>query len=188
MKEFLEDRTSSQTRHAGTRGPTRRTVYVATVVAMLAMVGGFALAGSFTQTTANQTASGYEVSYAGVTGLAQGATPLQIASASSCTSGTTVTTGTTPGTVSIVLAGQAGTCATSDFMEEFSFVYTSQSTSPVTLTFSSYSTTTATTASTANLAITNTASTDTADISVYVDYPGGGAPAGGISMLDLVVS
>ncbi len=50
MKEFLEDRTrtSSQTRTPGTRGRIRRrTIYIGTVVAMLAMVGGFVVA-SFT--------------------------------------------------------------------------------------------------------------------------------------------
>lgn len=172
----------------------RRLIFAGTIMGVLGIVAGFAFATGFTQTTNTQSINGYETSYASVAGLAQGSTPLSIASPSSCTTGTAVTTGASgaPGTVSIVLAGQSGTCATSDYMEEFSFVYTSQGTTTVTLTFNSYSTVGAspgtTTASSGSLTVTNTASGDTADISVYVDYPGGGAPSGGISMLDLVVS
>jgi hypothetical protein len=96
MKEFLEDRTrtSSQTRTLGTRGRIRRrTVYIGTVVAMLAMVGGFALAsftiGNFTNAPGQSGAGGTVGVATGVTftsaqAISASSTSVPVAGASGC--------------------------------------------------------------------------------------------------------
>ncbi len=132
MKEFLEDRTrtSSQTRTPGTRGRIRRrTVYIGTVIAMLAMVGGFALA-TFTLGTMNAPSQGGN----GVT-----VTGTNYDCATTCISATTTTGSTTPAacanapaavvvggsspteTISLAVASTGTTCKGGDFAETFSF-------------------------------------------------------------------
>jgi molybdenum cofactor biosynthesis enzyme len=77
MKEFLEDRTSSQTRHAGTRRKiSRRTIYIGTVIAMVAMVGGFALATIGISNSAQNAEGNYISSSGAVTGLTYTSTVL----------------------------------------------------------------------------------------------------------------
>lgn len=131
MKEFLEDQTSSQTRHAGTRSRIkRRTVYVGTVVAILAMVGGFALATLTTSTISNTGQNGYVTSsgntiWTGTPSLAPSS------DASACTTSVVVGFSTTSGTTGLTATQSAYVAGTSagcnvasggDFAEKFTLV------------------------------------------------------------------
>ncbi len=92
----------------------RRSVYLVTIVAMLAMVGGFAFA-TFGFTTQAAPQQGQE--YVGISGVAQlstptitlAATPSGTVSSTTCTSGSPCSVGTSPVSICLTATCTAGT-------------------------------------------------------------------------------
>src|ERR1700691_1086992 len=101
----------------------RRILFIATVVAMIGMTGGFALAAGLTSTTVNQSAGLYSVSTSAVAAFptTPSVTVTAIpASVAACSSGTQTLANSV--TVNMYLPASTGiTCTTGDFAEEFSF-------------------------------------------------------------------
>ena len=133
MKEFLEDRTrtSSQTRHAGTRVRIRRrTIYIASVVSILAMVGGFALANLAFSTVSNSGQNGAGVS-SGTTIWTGSPSVAPSSSATACAATFTITFSDASATTGLSAAGSAFVAGSSvacwstgapDFAEEITMV------------------------------------------------------------------
>ncbi len=208
MKEFLEDRTSSQTRTAGTRGRIRRrTVYIATVIAMIAMVGGFALATYTFSTTVSSEQNIYQTSLSDTVWQASAVTltPGFLNAAVTCASPplTTSQFTATGGTANVcyVASGSSNTMASettvavNEYVEEFEFnlpISTACSTSPsctstfqVTVIASSFTSTGTVGQNSFAVSIT-TAPTGADTLFVYLDF-GTTAPST-ISGMDFVVT
>ena len=105
----------------------RRTVYVATIVAVLAMVGGFAMATLITTVTSGGQ-NGYNVQAPGTTMYNGGSqsTTLVFITAPSCTaSGGSVNPSSGATTADVYVTGEVGCQATTaDWFEEISFTST----------------------------------------------------------------
>lgn len=99
----------------------RRSVYVGTIIAMLAMIGGLAMA-SYISTVTTGGQNGYSVTSATGTSYASGTPTVNLVwtTASACTSSGSVSPGGP--TANVYVSGQA-TCQTSnpDWFEEISF-------------------------------------------------------------------
>jgi hypothetical protein len=184
----------------GTRRSQRvsgRLIYVATIMAMVGIAGGTVMATVLTPVPANQTANFYE---GGTSGVANYPTPTLTPGTNvvgTCTTSiTTVAASTTPATTNIVLAsaGSTGTCVANDFAEVFSFSfmlsgYSLAQTNTVTIT-TEYGPGTTVYTNSAQVALTTPSSGGpfVATLDVYVDYGSVNPPAGGIAVLDLVVT
>ena len=103
----------------------RRTVYAGTIVAMLALAGGFALASTFVfNSTASQGQNGYSIQTAATNWTFSSATASVNPNSACSTSGSiTITTpGVSPSATSVSIPGASGgTCATTHFAEEYAF-------------------------------------------------------------------
>jgi hypothetical protein len=168
----------------------RRILFIATVVAMIGMTGGFALAAGLTSTTVSQSAGLYSVSTSAVAAFptTPSVTVTAIpASVAACTSGTQTLANSV--TVNMYLPASTGiTCTTGDFAEEFSF------TSLITAAAGVYAFTQYTTygpgptSGSAMGSVTVAATMSIVGIvNVYVDYGTASPPANGITALSLVV-
>lgn len=168
----------------------RRTLYVATVVAILGLTGGFALAAGLTSTTVTQSAGLYSVSTSAVAAFPTAptitvtATP---ASVSSCTPGAQTLANSV--TVNLYLPASAGvTCTTGDFAEEFSF--TSLATAAAgTYSFTQYTSYGAgpTSGSAVGSVTVAAVMSIPGAVNIFVDYGTAAPPTNGIASLSLVV-
>ncbi|HTP53356.1 MAG TPA: hypothetical protein VML94_00090 [Thermoplasmata archaeon] len=170
---------------------SRRTFYLAAVVAIIASTSGFALASVLSPaTTVTQSASFYQGSNVAVAGydtptLAVGASP------GTC-SPSTVTDGTTGGSVNLVLSAYTGgtNCTMYDFSEIFTVDYFSASTTTHVDNFTIYSQFGAGTVQTSYVHLqlgTASPGTFSASIQVVVDYGPMMPPTGGITNLELII-
>ena len=173
----------------------RRTVYVATIAAMLALVGGFAMATTLSSTSVSQNQNVFSTS-TGNTIWAAVAPTLTTQPSPTTTSCTSTTVAITTSTAADAFVGVESTpaCATNDFTEEVHFSYSVQ-TGSATLsdTFEVYSTATLAGASSATtvvgsvtVTVTETTSIYTATFDLYIDY--GANPPASIGSLSVVVS
>jgi hypothetical protein len=168
----------------------RRTLYIVTVVAMLGLSGGFAMAAGLTSTTVNQASGLYSVSTSAVAAFPTTPTVTVTAipaSVSACTSGPQTLANSV--TVNLYLPASVGiTCTTADFAEEFSF--TSLITAAAgTYPFTQYTTygagpTSGSAAATISIAATMSI---VGIVNVYVDYGTPAPPTNGIASLSFVV-
>ena len=173
----------------------RRTVYVATIAAMLALVGGFAMAATFSSTTVSQNQNGFSTSMGSTiwAAVAPTLTTQPSPTTTSCTSATIAITTATTATAFVGVESTAS-CTTNDFTEEVHFSYSVPAGSAtLSDTFEVYSTATlagATSATTAvgsvTVTVTETTSAYTATFDLYIDY--GANPPASISSLSVVVS
>ncbi len=170
----------------------RRLVYLGTIVAILAMSGGYVAATVLVPVTVTQSASFFQGGNGGANGfstpsLVVASTP---AATSSCTSGT-LTGATSAGTVTMILSSTSGgtVCTTGDFAEEFVVAFSAT----VTTQTSAF---TITTQVGAGAVETNTESVTlgtgvsgafTQTVDVFVDYGAINPPASGVTVLDLVI-
>ncbi len=174
---------------------TGRMIYVATIVAMLSVTGGMAMAASglLQVTPITQHASFYQGQSTAPAGYAA-APSLQVSTSPSSTcSGTSITMGATGSAQDILVSstGGAGSCASGNFAEEFivhfsenmtatsqtnTFQVTTQvgSGSPVTDTFT-----------VATGTVTGNPFTQT--LNIFIDYGAINAPSAGITILNLVI-
>jgi hypothetical protein len=168
----------------------RRTLYIVTVVAMLGLTGGFALAAGLNSTTVTQSAALYSVSTSAVAAFPTTPTVTVTAipgSVAACTSGAqSLASG---GSVDLFLPASTGiTCTTGDFAEEFTF--TSLATAAAgTYSFTQYTTYGAgpTSGSAAGSVTVSVALSTSGTVNVWVDYGTAAPPTGGIASLSLVV-
>jgi hypothetical protein len=172
---------------------SRRMVYLATIVALVGVTGGMALAAVLSTTTVNQGASFYQGGNSGANGY--GAASLQVATTpsgtSTCTSGAQ-TGSSSGGTVTLILSSTTGgtVCTTGNFAEEFilSFSATiSSQTNTVTITTQVGSGTVNTNSQQVTLGAGGSASAFTQTVDVFVDYGSVAPPASGVTVLDVVV-
>jgi hypothetical protein len=177
----------------------RRTLYAATMVAILGASVGFLFASALpAQSTVNQTSNSYGVSNPALATFSTAPTVAVAgvpASASGCnTTASPWSFGTTSGTVNLYLGASAGvTCAPNDFAEEFTFVTGSggmpASTHFTVTVFDTYSNNSVPYSGVSAGAITTTgAVSGTTTVNVYVDFGSVAVPSGGIGTLDVVVS
>ncbi|MCI4368045.1 MAG: hypothetical protein L3K09_00560 [Thermoplasmata archaeon] len=169
-----------------------RAVYVATVTAVLGLTIGFALAAVLSSTNVAQTASFYQGGNSGVTGYT---TPsLQVtttpAATTTCTSSTQTVT-SSGGTAQVILSSTTGgtVCTTGDFSEEFVFSFAgtvATQTDTFTITTQVGAGTVQTNTGTVTVG-TGTSSSFAATVDVFVDYGAVNPPAGGVSVLDVVI-
>jgi hypothetical protein len=169
-----------------------RAIYATTAIFAIALASGFTLAAVLTSTTVSQHANYYSGNNVGANGYT-GAT-LQVSSTPTsttvCTSGT-VTGNTNGGTSTLILSSTSGgtTCTAGNFAEEyvlsFSATITTQ-TNSITITTQVGAGAVQTNTESVTLGTgVSTAFTQTVD--VFVDYGSVSPPAGGITVLDLVV-
>jgi hypothetical protein len=169
---------------------TRRTVYVAAVVAMIASTSGFALASVLSSTGVSQGSSYYQ---GGNTGALGYSTPTLTSTYDTFVSGCAVGPFTDPasaGTVNAIVSAWKGgvNCTQGNFVEEFSFsfsetIVTQKNVFTISTTFSEVTGT-----QFANVTVTlgtGTSSAFTATVNIYVVYSPQ-APAT-ISTLDVLV-
>jgi hypothetical protein len=168
-----------------------RLIYAATAIAVLSMAGGMVLAAVLTSTPVTQTANFYQGGSGAVPGystptLTVSTTPV---STTTCTSGTIVGA-SNGGTSTLILSATTGNtvCTAGNFAEEFSFAFSE------TLSSTQTNTITVTTQVNSNSVQTNsemitlgTGSPFTQTVDVFVDYGAINPPAGGITVLDVVV-
>ena len=194
MKEFLEDRTttSSQTRTLGTRGRIRRrTVYIGTVVAMLAMVGGFVLAAAVTVTSIPSTQNIYQGTQTSTTDFPSSPT-LAVSQSGNPTAAVAAVTGSTAAGATLTLAMCANSGCTfgaTDFDEKFTFtsITTVSSSAANTFTVTTIWGSTPTTTQTALTYSSTVTHTGADTVVIYIDY-GATAPSGGIGTIQVVVT
>ncbi|SRR5579871_412299 len=170
----------------------RRLVYLGTIVAIIAMSGGYVAATVLVPTTVTQSASFFQGGNGGASGyttpsLVVSSTP---AATSTCTSGT-LTGATTAGTVTLILSSTSGgtVCTTGDFAEEFvvSFSATiATQTNSFTITTQVGAGTVQTNTESVTLG-TGTSGAFTQTVDVFVDYGAINPPASGVTVLDLVI-
>lgn len=167
---------------------SRRTVYVAAAIAMIASTSGFALASAITVQPGTQHASFYSFQGAAATNFAA---PTVNVSYSPGPCARTLTDGTTGATASIVLSasGNTGTCTAGNFAEKFVFSFSgtiATQAANLTVYTATGSNGTAMDFGTVTLG-TGTLGAFTATVVVYVDYGQVGIPLGGIPVLEIVV-
>jgi hypothetical protein len=172
-----------------TRKWSRRTVYVAAIVAMVASTGGFALASVLSVAPVNQSASFYEGQGTGVNGYS--APTLSVSQVpggvSVCSSGP-VTDAASAHTVVVVVSAYTGAnnCSTLNFAEEFSLTFSAT----IVTQSNNFTITTqvgAGAVQTNSITIllgTGASTAFTATVDLYVDY---GALPVSVSVLDLVI-
>jgi len=177
---------------------SRRTLYLAAVVAIVASTSGFALASVLsTPTTVTQTASYYEGNSAGAVGygtptLGISATPLNAyaPAANGCTRAApaSVVDNNNGVSVNLVVSGlPGGDCATNNFAEEFSVNYTSAGgIQNNNITVYSELAGGPVVVDPINMTMDAGGGAFNATVHVYVDY-GGILPPAGIDVLDLVI-
>ena len=169
-----------------------RVVYLATIASVLGLAGGFALASVLSSTNVTQTAAFYQGGSSGVNGytsptLTVSNTP---AATTTCTS-TTQSVATTGGTASVILSSTTGgtVCTTGDFAELFTFSFSGT----VTTQTNSFTITTqigagAVQTNTGSVTVgTGVSSSFTATVMLYVDFGAVNPPAGGVTILDVVI-
>ncbi|MCI4322786.1 MAG: hypothetical protein L3K03_01980 [Thermoplasmata archaeon] len=172
---------------------TGRAVFLGTVVAILGITGGFAMASVLTSTSVTQTADFDQGTGAGVPTYPAPTLLISISPTSSCTSGqqTVALSIATPPTAQVTVA-PGGTCAAGDFAEEFQFALSSTTTSlnqVNTLTITSQVGAGSVTTNTQSMKVTTAApaGTYTGTLDVFVDYGSVNPPSGGITLLNVVV-
>ena len=210
MEEFGKDE-AHVSRTTRTRGRIRRrTIYIASVVSILALVGGFALAAMFTTTTISQNQNGFNTQM-GATKWAATTPTLGVGTSAGTCSATTANTASAPATLTAIAApatgsvsstayyGVTNTCVATDFAEVITFSLTIASGTAAgtysTDTFIVYTTWTQTsTAATAVVAgtvsVTLAAATSaavTVTFNVVVDY-GSNSPPASLTNLGVVVT
>jgi hypothetical protein len=171
----------------------RRTLYAATMVAILGASVGFLFATALAPpTVVNQTSNTYgfnnnadSTAFSTSPTVAVAGVP---SSVSACTS--SAVSLASGGTVYLYLGASSGvTCTTNDFAEEFTF--TTSATAPAatyTITvFDNYNTGSALTGVSSGQVTISTALTSAGTVHVYVDF-GSSIPSGGIGSLNVVVS
>ncbi len=169
-----------------------RAIYATTAIFAIALASGFTLAAVLTSTTVNQHANYYQGGNAGANGYS---TPtLQISSTpvstTTCTSGTL--TGAVSGqTITMILSSTSGgtVCTAGNFAEEsilsFSATITTQ---PNSITITTQVGAAAVQTNTEDVTLgTGSSSAFTQTVDVFVDYGAITPPAGGITVLDMVV-
>ena len=170
----------------------KRLIYLATLVALVGVTGGMALAAVLSTTTVNQGANFYQGGNNGANGY--GAATLQVSSTpvavSVCTTGTK-TGATSGGTVTLVLSSTTGgtSCTTGDFAEEFAVAFsatiaTQSNTFTVTTQVGAGSVETNSEQVTLG---TGSSTAFTQTVNVFVDYGTVQPPTGGVTVLDLVI-
>jgi hypothetical protein len=172
----------------------RRGLYVASIIAMLSIASGFALATVLTSTQVNEAANFYQGGNSGANGYATSGMTLSItttpASVTSCTTGTK-TDAVSAGTVTLILSSTTGgtACTTGNFAEEFvvsfSATITTQ-TNAFTVTTQVGSGTVASNSESVTVG-TGISGAFTATVDIFVDYGSINPPTGGITVLDLVI-
>jgi hypothetical protein len=170
----------------------RRTLYAATMVAILGATVGFLFASALpAPTPVNQTANTYGFNDGANAAFPTAPTVAAVAVPSAtvaCTS--TAQTLASGGSATLVLGASSGvTCTGNDFAEEFTFT-TSASAAAGTYTitvFDSYSTGSTLTGAPSGTITISSALSSAGTVTVYVDF-GGAVPSGGINSLNLVVS
>jgi hypothetical protein len=171
----------------------RRLVYVATIVSLLGVTGGMAIAaGILSATNVNQGASFYEGGNSGANGY--GTATLQVATtpaAVTTCSTSAVTGGTSAGTVNLFLSSTSGstTCTTGNFAEEFSVSFSATiATQTNTFTITTQVGAGAVQTNSQQVVLgTGTSGAFTQTVDVFVDYGTVQPPAAGITVLDLVI-
>ncbi|MCI4368044.1 MAG: hypothetical protein L3K09_00555 [Thermoplasmata archaeon] len=169
-----------------------RAVYAATIIAVAAMAGGFALAAVLSSTMVNQSANFYEGGNTGANGYGSPALKVAVspAAVASCTS-TTQLVSVSGGTGIVVLSNTTGSavCKTGDFAEEFTLSFSATvttQTNTFTVTSLVGGGTVMTNSGTVTVG-TGASSAFTATVDIFVDYGAVNPPPGGITTLDLVV-
>ena len=171
----------------------RKLVYVATIVSLIGVTGGMAIAaGILSSTNVNQGASFYQGGNNGANGY--GAASLQVttvpAAVSTCSTGA-VSGSTSGGSVDLLLSATTGssTCTTGDFAEQFivSFSATvATQTNTFTITTQVGSGTVQTNSQQVVLG-TGVSGAFTQTVNIYIDYGAIQPPSAGITVLDLVI-
>ncbi|HEV2316933.1 MAG TPA: hypothetical protein VGV89_05095 [Thermoplasmata archaeon] len=171
---------------------SRKTLYVATVIAMVGSTLGLVGAAVLSSTAVNESANFYQGGNNGANGYSSPALKVATTPAAISTCSTSpVTDSTSAGTATVVVSSTSGstTCTTGDFAEEFTLSFSATITTQsnvLTATTQIGAGTVQTNSVTLTLG-TGTSGTFTATVDVYVDYGAVNPPAGGITTLDLVV-
>jgi hypothetical protein len=169
-----------------------RTIYTTTAIVAIALASGFTLAAVLTSTTVTQHANYYQGGNSGATGYTSATLQVSTTPASTtvCTSGTLTGT-TSAGTVVVILSSTTGgtTCTAGDFAEEYVLTFSATITTQTnSLTITSQVGAGTVETNTEDVALgTGSSSAFTQTVDVYVDYGTVSPPAGGITVLDLVV-
>ncbi|MCI4372446.1 MAG: hypothetical protein L3K02_02205 [Thermoplasmata archaeon] len=169
-----------------------RVIYTTTAIVAIALASGFALAAVLTSTAVNQSANYYQGGNTGANGfsgptLSITSTPAAVAA---CTSG--VKSGAvTAGTVTLILSSTTGSavCTTGDFAEEFTLAFSATivtQTNTITITTQVGAGTVQTNSEGISLG-TGSSTAFTQTVEVYIDYGSVSPPAGGVTVLDMVV-
>lgn len=174
-------------------GTNRRLIYVATIVSLIGVTAGMAIAaGILSQTNTYQSANFYEGGNLGANGY--GAAGLNVTTVSlgvTTCSNAPVSGLVSAGTVNVYLASTTGgtVCTAGDFAEIFNIAFSASiatQTNSVTITTQIGAGTVQTNSQQVVLG-TGTLGAFTQTVNVYVDYGTIQPPATGIVMLDLVV-
>ncbi|HKV90766.1 MAG TPA: hypothetical protein VJQ43_06195 [Thermoplasmata archaeon] len=171
---------------------SRRALYLAVAVAMVASTAGFVGAAVLSSTAVNEGANFYQGGNNGANGytsptLKVTTTPV----GTSVCSGATVTDSTTAGTANVIFSSTTGstTCTAGNFAQEFTLSFSatiSTQSNVVTITTQVGAGSVETNSATLTLG-TGSSGAFTATVNVYVDYGAVNPPAGGVTVLDLVV-
>jgi hypothetical protein len=171
---------------------SRKTLYVVTVIAMVGSTLGLVGAAVLSSTAVNESANFYQGGNNGANGYSGPTLKVTTSPAgtATCSSGT-VTDSTSAGTATIVLASTTGgsSCTAGNFAEEFTLSFSATITTQsntLTITTQVGAGTVATNSVTLTLG-TGSSGAFTATVDVFVDYGAVNPPAGGITVLDLVV-
>lgn len=170
----------------------RRVIYTAGIVAMLALTSGFALAAVLGSTSVNQSANFYQEGNSGANGYSGPA--LKVATipiGTTVCSSSPVTQIVTGGVVNLILSSTTGgtVCTAGNFAEEFTVAFSATITTQSNA-FSVTSQVGAGVVETNSVTLTlgtGISSAFTVTVNVYVDYGAVNPPAGGITVLDLVI-
>jgi hypothetical protein len=169
-----------------------RAIYTTTAIVAIALATGFTLAAVLTSTAVTQHANYYQGGNSGANGYSTAT--LQVASTPTattvCTSGT-LTGATSAGTVVVIFSSTSGgtVCTAGDFAEEYVLTFSATivtQTNSLTITSQVGSGTVQSNTEDITLG-TGTSSAFTQTVDVFVDYGTVSPPAGGITVLDLVV-
>ena len=174
-------------------GVNRRLVYVATIVSLIGVTAGMAIAsGILSETSTYQSANFYEGGNLGANGYGAAGLNVSTIPAAVTTCSNAPVSGLTPaGTVDVYLSSTTGgtVCTTGDFTEVFNVAFSATiatQTNTVTITTQVGAGTVQTNSQQVVLG-TGTSGPFTQTVNVYVDYGTIQPPATGIVMLDLVV-
>lgn len=168
----------------------RRTVYAATIIALLALVGGFAMAASFSTTTLTATQGGTTTTLTNTAWAGSSVSAVFTTNGAGCTGSPVSVTSATAVSAYVNVGSVSGACALGDFAEEIVFTATvPQGTSVLTDTFTIYSDSSYSTGqATLTVAVTESGTgTYVAELDLYSDY-GSTTPPASISALNVVVN